>query len=63
MKVRIGVSLGAEGAPGGFAGAVDQLEAAGIDSLWLPERVYADAVEPLAEFTDGFVRELMPLQT
>jgi probable F420-dependent oxidoreductase len=47
VKVRIGVSLGAEGAAGGFAGAVDRLEAAGIDSLWLPERVYGDAVDPL----------------
>lgn len=47
MKIRIGVSLGADGTPGGFAGAVDLLEAAGIDSLWLPERVYAEAVDPL----------------
>ena len=46
MKIRIGVSLGAEGAPDGFAAAVDLLEAAGIDSLWLPEHVYGAAVEP-----------------
>ena len=46
MKVRIGVSLGREGAPGGFAAAVDLLEAAGVDSLWLPELVYGPAVEP-----------------
>jgi probable F420-dependent oxidoreductase len=46
MKVRIGVSLGREGAPGGFAAAVDLLEAAGVDSLWLPEHVYGPAVEP-----------------
>jgi probable F420-dependent oxidoreductase len=46
MKIRIGVSLGAEGAPSGFAAAVDLLEAAGIDSLWLPEHVYGPAVEP-----------------
>ena len=46
MKIRIGVSLGMEGAPGGFAVAVDLLEAAGIDSLWLPEHVYGPAVEP-----------------
>ena len=46
MKVRIGVSLGMEGAPDGFAAAVDLLEAARIDSLWLPEHVYGQAVEP-----------------
>ena len=46
MKIRIGVSLGMEGAPGGFAAAVDLLEAAGIDSLWLPEHVYGPVVEP-----------------
>ncbi len=46
MKVRIGVSLGPEGAPEGFAAAVDRLEAAGVDSLWLPEHVYGPAVEP-----------------
>ena len=46
MKVRIGVSLGADGGPGEFAAAVDRLEAAGVDSLWLPELVYGAAVEP-----------------
>ena len=46
MKVRIGVSLGAEGAPDGFAAAVDLLEATGVDSLWLPEHVYGPAVDP-----------------
>jgi probable F420-dependent oxidoreductase len=46
MKVRIGVSLGNESGPGGFAAAVDLLEAAGVDSLWLPEHVYGPAVEP-----------------
>jgi len=46
MKVRIGVSLGNETGPDGFAAAVDLLEAAGVDSLWLPEHVYGPAVEP-----------------
>jgi len=46
MKVRVGISLGAAGEPGGFAAAVDLLEAAGIDSLWLPENDYGAAVEP-----------------
>jgi probable F420-dependent oxidoreductase len=46
--VRIGVSLGAAGAPAEFEGAVSQLEAARIDSLWLPETVYGPAVDPVA---------------
>ena len=48
MKVRIGVSLGAGGtdAPQDFAEAVDRLEAAGVDSLWLSELVYSPLVEP-----------------
>jgi probable F420-dependent oxidoreductase len=46
MKVRIGISLGSESGPDGFAAAVDLLEAAGVDSLWLPEHVYGPAVEP-----------------
>jgi probable F420-dependent oxidoreductase len=46
MKIRIGVSLGSAGAPGEFAAAVDLLEQAGVDSLWLPENVYSPLVEP-----------------
>jgi probable F420-dependent oxidoreductase len=46
MKVRIGVSLGPAGGPDGFAAAVDLLEQAGVDSLWLPEMVYSPLVEP-----------------
>jgi probable F420-dependent oxidoreductase len=46
MKVRIGISLGPAGAPGQFADAVDQLEQAGVDSLWLSELVYSPLVEP-----------------
>jgi probable F420-dependent oxidoreductase len=46
MKVRIGISLGPAGTPGEFAGAVDLLEQAGVDSLWLPEMVYSPLVEP-----------------
>lgn len=43
MKVRVGISLGAAGVPGGYAAAVDLLEAVGVDSLWLPENVYGAA--------------------
>ncbi len=46
MKVRIGVSLGPAGTPDQFAAAVDLLEQAGVDSLWLPEMVYSPLVEP-----------------
>jgi probable F420-dependent oxidoreductase len=46
MKVRIGISLGPAGFPDQFAGAVDSLEQAGVDSLWLPETVYSPVVEP-----------------
>ena len=46
MKVRIGVSLGAAGTAGELGAAVGLLEAAGIDSVWLPEHVYGAAVDP-----------------
>ena len=46
MKVRIGISLGPAGGPGQFAAAVDLLEQAGVDSLWLSELVYSPLVEP-----------------
>jgi probable F420-dependent oxidoreductase len=46
MGVRVGVSLGTAGAPGGFEPAVGLLEAAGVDSMWLPENVYGPTVDP-----------------
>lgn len=46
MKVRIGIGLGGAGGPDGFAAAVDRLEEIGVDSLWLPEMVYGQLVEP-----------------
>ena len=46
MKVRIGIGLGGAGGPDGFAAAVDHLEEIGVDSLWLPEMVYGQLVEP-----------------
>jgi probable F420-dependent oxidoreductase len=48
VKVRIGVSLGQAAVPDGFAAAVDQLEAAGVDSLWLSEMVFGSLIEPFA---------------
>jgi probable F420-dependent oxidoreductase len=56
MKVRVGISLGAAGEPSGFAAAVDLLEAAGIDSLWLPENVYGAAVEPFTGIAFALAR-------
>ena len=47
MRVRIGVSLGAAGTPAEFEASVGIVEAAGIDSLWLPETVYGQAVDPV----------------
>ena len=45
------MSLGAAGAPAEFAATVGLLEAAGVDSLWLPENVYGPAVEPFTGMT------------
>lgn len=46
MKVRFGVAGGIGSDPARFAGFVDRLEEAGVDSLWLPELVYSQAVDP-----------------
>jgi probable F420-dependent oxidoreductase len=56
MKVRIGVSLGPAGGPGQFAAAVDLLEQAGVDSLWLPEMVYSSLVEPFTGMAFALAR-------
>jgi len=56
MKVRIGVSLGAAGVPAQFSAAVDALEKAGVDSLWLPEMVYGSLVDPLIGMTYALAR-------
>src|SRR5437764_4325913 len=56
MKVRIGISLGPAGSPDQFAGAVDSLEQAGVDSLWLPETVYSPVVEPFTGMTFALAR-------
>jgi probable F420-dependent oxidoreductase len=51
MRVRIGVSLGAFGTPAEFEAAVKLLEAARVDSLWLPENVYGPAIDPFTGMT------------
>jgi probable F420-dependent oxidoreductase len=45
VKVRIGVSLTGSD-PAEFAAHVDELEARGVDSLWLSELVYSPLVDP-----------------
>ncbi|MQY31172.1 TIGR03854 family LLM class F420-dependent oxidoreductase [Nocardia aurantia] len=47
MKIRFGVGSGAQTAAEELPAMVDRLEAAGIDSLWLSEIVYSEAVEPI----------------
>src|SRR3984957_12683279 len=56
MKVRIGVSLGSAAAPASLTTAVELLESAGIDSLWLSEIVYGDLVEPFIGMTYALAR-------
>ena len=56
MKVRMGIGLGAAGTPAGFAAAVDRLEAAGVDSLWLPEMVFGPLVDPFTGIAHAVAR-------
>src|SRR5216683_5027875 len=56
MKVRIGVSLGQAGVPDQFSAAVDALETAGVDSLWLPEMVYGSLVDPFIGMAHALAR-------
>ena len=56
MRVRIGVSLGAGGVPGDFGTAVEVLEAARVDSLWLPETVYGPTLDPVAGMAFALAR-------
>jgi probable F420-dependent oxidoreductase len=56
MKVRIGVALGQAGQTSQFGAAVDVLEQAGIDSLWLPEMVYGSLVDPFIGMTWALAR-------
>lgn len=56
MKIRFGVGLGAETAPGQLADIVDRLEADGVDSLWLSELVYSQAVDPFVGMSYALAR-------
>jgi probable F420-dependent oxidoreductase len=56
VKIRFGVGLGAEVAPAQLADVVDQLETTGVDSLWLSELVYSQAVDPFVGMTYALAR-------
>jgi probable F420-dependent oxidoreductase len=57
MKVRIGISLGPSAAvPAAFGTAVDEIEQAGVDSLWLSEMVYGSLVEPFIGMAHALAR-------
>ena len=47
MKVRFGISLGANTPPDQLGPIVDHLESSGVDSLWFSELVYSPAVDPM----------------
>jgi probable F420-dependent oxidoreductase len=56
VKIRFGVSLGADTGPGDLCDLVDQLESAGVDSLWFSELVYAEAVDPFVGMSVALAR-------
>ncbi|CAN5227007.1 TIGR03854 family LLM class F420-dependent oxidoreductase [soil metagenome] len=60
VKVRFGVSLGADTGPEQLGAVVDRLEAADVDSLWFSELVYSKAVDPFVgmAFALGRTRRL-----
>ncbi len=47
MKVRFGISLGANTPTDQLGPVVDHLESSGVDSLWFSELVYSPAVDPM----------------
>lgn len=56
VKIRFGVSLGADTAPDRLAGIVDHLESSGVDSLWFSELVYSPAVDPVVGMAYALAR-------
>ena len=56
MKIRFGVSLGADVGPGELSDIVDYLEDAGVDSLWFSELVYSKAVDPFVGMSFAVAR-------
>src|ERR1700684_4432641 len=56
MKVRFGISLGANTPTDQLAPIVDHLEASGVDSLWFSELVYSPAVDPVVGMAYALAR-------
>ncbi|BBX40906.1 TIGR03854 family LLM class F420-dependent oxidoreductase [Mycobacterium simiae] len=56
MKIRFGVSLGADSAPDQLSAIVDHLEANGVDSLWFSELIYAPTVDPIVGMAYALAR-------
>lgn len=56
LKIRLGAGLGTPAAPEEFGAAVDLLEQAGVDSLWLPEAVYSPRIDPVVGLTHALAR-------
>lgn len=56
MKIRFGVSLGADSGPDQLSAIVDHLEASGVDSLWFSELVYAPTVDPIVGMAYALAR-------
>lgn len=54
--MRIGVGLGQGSDPAEFGATVDELERAGIDSLWLSEIVFSPQVEPFVGMANALGR-------
>lgn len=56
MKVRIGIGLGADGAPSTFGEVVEHVDKLGIDSLWLSEIVSGSQVDPFIGMAHALAR-------
>jgi len=56
VKIRFGVSIGADVGPDGVPEIVDHLESEGIDSLWFSELVYSQAIDPFVGMSFALAR-------
>ncbi|OBK71889.1 TIGR03854 family LLM class F420-dependent oxidoreductase [Mycobacterium sp. 1274761.0] len=56
MKIRFGVGLGPSPGPDRLVDVVDQLETAGVDSLWFSELVYSPLVDPFVGMAVALAR-------
>jgi probable F420-dependent oxidoreductase len=56
MKIRFGISLGANTPHDQLAPTVDHLESSGVDSLWFSELVYSPAVDPVVGMAYALAR-------